>query len=252
MSSLPDKREPSSTARMIEEALLIAPKYAKRARAEWPHDQEPPPLVAESNLATHFADALVALASRSEGLLEAIVLLHDNFAEYQRINHIGGYDNHDMVLARAAIAKARGERADAVSEQQASPSATTDKHFVTFDQWWENHGRARHQGDTAHAAARAAWKRALEGLHDIATPPEETSKWIPVEERVPAGAYARNRQSADVLVRYMDNGSDGPYYAVACYWHDIKRWESDTIEHFFEYHTVTHWQELPPGPSRTK
>lgn len=39
-------------------------------------------------------------------LYEALVLLHNNLAEYQRINKIGGYDNHDMTLARAALAKA--------------------------------------------------------------------------------------------------------------------------------------------------
>lgn len=39
-------------------------------------------------------------------LLEALIFLHANQAEYQRINNIGGYDNHDMRMARAAIAKA--------------------------------------------------------------------------------------------------------------------------------------------------
>ena len=43
-------------------------------------------------------------------LLVALQLLHDNLAEYQRINNIGGYDNADMTQARAAIALAMGDR----------------------------------------------------------------------------------------------------------------------------------------------
>lgn len=39
-------------------------------------------------------------------LLEALQLLHDDIDEYQRINNLGGHDNHCMKLARAAIAKA--------------------------------------------------------------------------------------------------------------------------------------------------
>ena len=49
------------------------------------------------------------LRCASVDLLEALELLHDNLAEYQRINNMGGYDNHDMRMARAAIAKAKGE-----------------------------------------------------------------------------------------------------------------------------------------------
>ena len=52
-------------------------------------------------------DALLLAAAPD--LLEALQLLHDNLADYQRINRIGGYDNQDMVLARYAIAKAKGE-----------------------------------------------------------------------------------------------------------------------------------------------
>ena len=29
--------------------------------------------------------------------------LHDDIVEYQRINHLGGYDNHWMLAARAAL-----------------------------------------------------------------------------------------------------------------------------------------------------
>jgi hypothetical protein len=48
------------------------------------------------------------LIAAAPEMLEALTLLHNNLAEYQRINHLGGYDNHDMRLARAAIAKATG------------------------------------------------------------------------------------------------------------------------------------------------
>lgn len=40
-------------------------------------------------------------------LLEALKMLHNNLAEYQRINNLGGSDNHDMKIARAAIAAAK-------------------------------------------------------------------------------------------------------------------------------------------------
>lgn len=35
---------------------------------------------------------------------EALRLLHDDCAEYARINHLGGFNNHAMLLARAALA----------------------------------------------------------------------------------------------------------------------------------------------------
>jgi hypothetical protein len=43
------------------------------------------------------------LKAVSRNLLAALRLLHDNLAEYQRINNIGGYENQDMQQARAAI-----------------------------------------------------------------------------------------------------------------------------------------------------
>lgn len=51
------------------------------------------------------------LISAAPELLEALRLLHDNIAEYARINNLGGFDNQDMKLARAAIAKAIGNPA---------------------------------------------------------------------------------------------------------------------------------------------
>ena len=41
-----------------------------------------------------------------EGLRSALRGLHDDIVEYQRINHLGGYDNHWMLAARAALAAA--------------------------------------------------------------------------------------------------------------------------------------------------
>lgn len=52
--------------------------------------------------------ANASLISAAPDLLEALQLLHDNLAEYQRINNLGGYENHDMKMARAALAKAKG------------------------------------------------------------------------------------------------------------------------------------------------
>lgn len=37
----------------------------------------------------------------------ALQMLHDEMAEYGRINNLGGYDNHAMVRARNALAVAR-------------------------------------------------------------------------------------------------------------------------------------------------
>jgi hypothetical protein len=42
-------------------------------------------------------------------LLAALKGLHDDLAEYSRINDLGAYDNHWMQRAREAIAKAEGK-----------------------------------------------------------------------------------------------------------------------------------------------
>ena len=54
--------------------------------------------------------ANAALIAAAPDLLQALQLLHDDIAEYARINNLGGFDNHAMKLARAAIAKATGEQ----------------------------------------------------------------------------------------------------------------------------------------------
>lgn len=53
------------------------------------------------------AEANARLIASAPELLAALEALHDEVAEYQKINHTGGYDNHAMKLARAAIAKAK-------------------------------------------------------------------------------------------------------------------------------------------------
>lgn len=52
------------------------------------------------------ANAYVQAASPE--LYNALEDLHNDVAEYQRLNQLGGYDNHCMVRARAALEKARG------------------------------------------------------------------------------------------------------------------------------------------------
>lgn len=62
------------------------------------------PIDMESNQAN--AAFVVRAANAHDDLVHALRLLHDNLAEYQRINQLGGYDNQDMQIARAALAKA--------------------------------------------------------------------------------------------------------------------------------------------------
>jgi hypothetical protein len=48
-------------------------------------------------------DRVAELEAEREALRAALRMLHDDVAEYQRINHLGGYDNHVMRVARAAL-----------------------------------------------------------------------------------------------------------------------------------------------------
>ena len=47
---------------------------------------------------------ITALEQERDRLREALQGLHDDDADYLRLNHLGGYDNHWMVAARAALA----------------------------------------------------------------------------------------------------------------------------------------------------
>jgi hypothetical protein len=47
----------------------------------------------------------LALVKERDALRFALQGLHDDVADYQRINHLGGYDNHWMKIARDALAQ---------------------------------------------------------------------------------------------------------------------------------------------------
>ena len=59
------------------------------------------PMLGDSSVDT----ALIAAAPDLLAALKALLL---DIEEYQRINHLGGEQNHAQVIARAAIAKAEG------------------------------------------------------------------------------------------------------------------------------------------------
>ncbi len=48
------------------------------------------------------------LIAAAPDLLNALKMLLGDIQDYQRINNLGGEDNHSQVTARAAIAKAEG------------------------------------------------------------------------------------------------------------------------------------------------
>jgi hypothetical protein len=52
---------------------------------------------------------IVRAVNSHDMLVEALQRLHDNLAEYQRINNLGGYDNQEMKVARNALELARGK-----------------------------------------------------------------------------------------------------------------------------------------------
>ena len=69
-----------------------------------------------------------------EGDMAALKALHDDIAEYARLNNIGGFDNHAMVNARAAI-------------DARTPPVDVDR-FSTRDTWRER--RAAKQATCRH------------------------------------------------------------------------------------------------------
>jgi hypothetical protein len=70
-----------------------------------PHTDASHAALAAENVRLAYDNA--RLARVNAALVDALQMLHDNTAEYQRINNLRGYDNHDMRVARAAIASAK-------------------------------------------------------------------------------------------------------------------------------------------------
>lgn len=68
-----------------------------------------------------FAANALLIAAAPE-LLRCLQQLHDDIAEYARINNLGGYDNHVMRQARSAIALAHGE-AQTASDDRSVPTS---------------------------------------------------------------------------------------------------------------------------------
>ena len=75
---------------------------------------------ARALLPTPPADDLAAARAEIERLRAALEMLHDDVAEYQRINKLGGYDNHVMRVARAALLPTRPDAKPAEFDAQAS------------------------------------------------------------------------------------------------------------------------------------
>ena len=59
-------------------------------------------------LAEANAEFIVRCVNSHEALVAALKGLHDDIAEYARINNLGGFDNHWMKAARAALTLAEG------------------------------------------------------------------------------------------------------------------------------------------------
>ena len=55
------------------------------------------------------SDALTEAQGEIARLREALTMLLADIEEYQRINHLGGENNHSQVMARAALSAARGQ-----------------------------------------------------------------------------------------------------------------------------------------------
>jgi len=121
-------------------------------------------------------------------------------------------------------------------------------HATGYQRWWINAGKLffERDGELGRIDVLVVAK-AL-----VAT----EQAWIPVGERLPEAIYAGDppQQSENVLVLFMENGMDGPYQVVACYWHDTKRWDAAADESgtYFEYATVIGWMPLPPAPSTSE
>jgi hypothetical protein len=90
------------------EAMSLAADEIERLRADVTHWRE------ARRIALEAGDWLKERAERAEAerdaLRTALQLLHDNTADYVRINNLGDpYQNADMRMAKAALAKGEGK-----------------------------------------------------------------------------------------------------------------------------------------------
>ena len=83
-------RKPKQTVKQRDKLRSLAAKAA-------PHPPAP---------ATVARLPVVSDLEKIDDLREALRVLHDDCAEYQAINHLGGYSNHVMLQARRALSKA--------------------------------------------------------------------------------------------------------------------------------------------------
>jgi hypothetical protein len=90
-----DMEEKSDTPRTDAAAQFVS-HFGWQVHADFARDLE-----RELATATRERDEARAEVERMRGALRG---LHDDIVEYQRINHLGGYDNHWMLAARAALA----------------------------------------------------------------------------------------------------------------------------------------------------
>ena len=98
-------------ARRLERELTTATRERDEARAI-ANDRDAMVDHRDRALTGMYQLADVIIQERDEAIAEverlrsALRGLHDDIVEYQRINHLGGYDNHWMLAARAALAAA--------------------------------------------------------------------------------------------------------------------------------------------------
>lgn len=88
--------------RQIEEALLVAQKWSAKERAVWPHDQEPPPLVAATNIAIGFAQALLARSAIGESIAWKPTALNERAFNQPPKSYVERDDDGVRVFAKNA------------------------------------------------------------------------------------------------------------------------------------------------------
>ncbi len=97
------------------ETMYTPPKPMHRGNTVRIYSTDPGPaqefhLGYATNMDMETRDANAHLLAASWELYQALKMLLEDIQDYQRINHLGGESNASQVLARAALAKARGEQ----------------------------------------------------------------------------------------------------------------------------------------------